>query len=461
MAAALLVAACGSNNGSGGGGNGSGAGGQTTGPTGGGGPGGGGGAGAGGGSGGTGGVSCPSGGGGIEHVVIIVQENHTFDTYFGTYCTAAPGSNPTCTSGASCCEAAPAMEPSGASPVVLDDTENAAFDPNHAQACELGEIDGGAMDMFVTGTMCSNADNFAIAPDSVTTTYHGYATKYAVADRYFQPIAGQSSSNDMYLAVAKEVFIDNAYEPKVTGSQCALTGTMPSMTGQETIASLLQAAGKKVAWYGEGYDDMKAAGTSCPSAPPGCGINLPIYPCVYDPGDVPFLYYSQHAKDPKFVRDYTTFATDIAAGKLPDVAYVKGLGFHSEHPGYGTKITPGAAFVDATVKAVLGSTCYAENTLILVTWDEGGGFFDHIAPPATSTVDNQPYGTRVPLLAIGPFANVNTVSHVQMEHSSIVKFLEFLYLGQTTGQLAARDAVVNNIGSLLDASKTGITIPDQ
>jgi len=48
-----------------------------------------------------------------------------------------------------------------------------------------------------------------------------------------------------------------------------------------------------------------------------------------------------------------------------------------------------------------------------------------------------------------------------MEHSSIVKFLEFLYLGQTTGQLAARDAVVNNIGSLLDTTKTGITIPDQ
>ncbi|HVY45956.1 MAG TPA: alkaline phosphatase family protein, partial [Minicystis sp.] len=177
------------------------------------------------------------------------------------------------------------------------------------------------------------------------------------------------------------------------------------------------------------------------------------------PGDVPFLYYSQHANDPNFVRDYATLAADLAAGTLPDVAYVKGLGFDSEHPGYGTTISAGAAFVDATVQAVLGS-CYAKDTLILVTWDEGGGFFDHVAPPATSAVDNQPYGARVPLIAIGPFAKPNTVSHVQMEHASIVKFLEFLYLGQTTGQLGARDAVVNNIGSLLDASKTGITIPD-
>ena len=98
---------------------------------------------------------------------------------------------------------------------------------------------------------------------------------------------------------------------------------------------------------------------------------------------------------------------------------------------------------------------------MLVTWDEGGGYFDHVPPPPDSTVDHQPYGTRVPLIAVGKFAKQNFVSHVQMEHSSIVKFIEFLYLDGQTGQLGARDAVVNNIGSLLDASKTGITIPDQ
>ena len=107
-------------------------------------------------------------------------------------------------------------------------------------------------------------------------------------------------------------------------------------------------------------------------------------------------------------------------------------------------------------------SCYANDTLILVTWDEGGGFFDHVAPPADSAVDNQPYGTRVPLIAIGPFAQARTPSRTcTMEHSSIVKFLEFNYLGERPGQLGARDAVVNNIGSLLDATKTGITIPDQ
>lgn len=412
------------------------------------------------GSGGTGGgtpLNCKDSGApttAVGHVVIVVQENHTFDTYFGGWCTAKTGSNPTCTQGPACCEAAPTMDPTGASPKVLDDTENSAYDPNHKQACELTEIDSGKMDAFATGGTCSNPDNFAYAPAATVKPYTDLATQYAIADRYFQPIAGQSSSNDMYLAVAKEVFIDNAYEPMVTGSSCELTTTMAPLTGQTTIADLLQTAGKTVAWYGEGYTAVQ---TGC-TVPADCPLQLPTYPCVYDPGDVPFLYYEQFASSTTFVRDYTQLATDVAAGTLPDVSYVKAIGYHSEHPGYGDTISAGTAFVSGLVQAIEGS-CYKEDTLILVTWDEGGGFFDHIAPPAESTVDNQPYGTRVPLLAIGRYAKKGTVSHVTMEHSSLVKFLEWNYLGGKTGQLSARDATVNNIGSLLDPAETGMTVP--
>ena len=102
---------------------------------------------------------------------------------------------------------------------------------------------------------------------------------------------------------------------------------------------------------------------------------------------------------------------------------------------------------------------YADDTLILVTWDEGGGFFDHVAPPAESAVDHEAPGTRVPLIAIGRFARHNVVSHVELEHSSIVRFLEWNFTG-TTGQLHNRDAVVNNLGSLLDPATTGIPVPE-
>jgi phospholipase C len=90
--------------------------------------------------------------------------------------------------------------------------------------------------------------------------------------------------------------------------------------------------------------------------------------------------------------------------------------------------------------------------------DESGGYFDHLAPPAASSVDGQPYGARVPLLALGRFARKGHVSHAIMEHSSIVKFIEWNWLGQT-GLLGGRDAVVNNIGSMLDASATFAAVP--
>ena len=72
----------------------------------------------------------------IAHVVLVVEENHTFDSYFGLYCQAPPGSNPTGTAGPECCEAAPVTEPHGASPTVLDDSTNFAEDRDHLQACE-------------------------------------------------------------------------------------------------------------------------------------------------------------------------------------------------------------------------------------------------------------------------------------------------------------------------------------
>ena len=150
----------------------------------------------------------------IKHVVIVIQENHTFDNYFGTYCTAPTGSNPTCTTGPACCEAAPATLPGDAgAPTVLTDSENGAHDPDHTQACELQEMNGGAMDKY-GAFPCSSPRNVALADPTLIAPYRAYAASYALADRYFQPVVGQSSSNDMYFARAKFVFhlIKSAHE---------------------------------------------------------------------------------------------------------------------------------------------------------------------------------------------------------------------------------------------------------
>ena len=117
------------------------------------------------------------------------------------------------------------------------------------------------------------------------------------------------------------------------------------------------------------------------------------------------------------------------------------------------------SFLDISAADAIEASPYAANTLVLVTYDEGGGYFDHVAPPPTSSVDGKDYGPRVPTFAIGRFARRGYVSHVELEHSSIVKFIEWNWLGGETGQLGTRDAVVNNIGSLLDPDETGAPVP--
>ena len=393
----------------------------------------------------------------IEHLVLIVQENHTFDNYFGRYCTAATGSNPTCTDGPACCEAAPATDPSGATAVLLDDAANGSYNPNHTQACEESEMDDGLMDKFVTGASCSAAGNLAYADSASVSTYWQLAGAGALADRYFQPVAGASTSNDMYLAGADFVFTDDEYETQSKGAICQ--GGVEKSYSVTTIADLLLAAGATFGVYAGGYAAAVAANPGCAAIPAACPSQVHGYPCDYDPGDIPFEYYPSLRDNPLYMKDFTQLQGDLTDGKLPSFSFVKAIGYLTEHPGGGDTISGGEAFVQSVVDAIQGSSS-ASSTLILVTWDESGGYFDHIAPPPDSQVDNQPYGPRVPLLAIGPFAQRNHVSHVSLEHSSVVKFIEWNWLGMQTGQLGTRDVVVNNLGSLLDPTATGTTVPD-
>lgn len=421
----------------------------------------------------------------IQHVVLIVQENHTFDSYFGRYCTAAAGSNPTCTSGPGCCERAPDKEPRGASPIVLDDASNFATDRDHQQACEVQQINGGKMDQFVTGSTgadtcagvgpsCASPNNWALASAATVGGYWTLADNNALADRYFQPIAGGTSSNDMYLAISHFQFVDNKAMPNTVG--CLLNCTAFALcfsasktiyTGKTTIADLLLSAGKTFTMYAEGYADAVSAGVNgCPNIAGTCQYSAITNPvahqaCRYDASDVPFNYYAQFANGAHNADFYSRFSQDVAANKLPDFAYIKAMSTRNEHPNV-SNISDGVNFVKSVVQTISQSP-YASSTLILLTWDEGGGFFDHVPPPPSIDTDDLnrpvPYGTRVPMLAIGPFAKKGYVSHVQMEHSSIVRFLEYNFLGPV-GQLGYSDAKVANIGSMIDAKAVGFQIPE-
>ncbi|HEY8086235.1 MAG TPA: alkaline phosphatase family protein [Polyangiaceae bacterium] len=406
-------------------------------------------------------ASC-DGGSCIEHLVVIVQENHTFDGHFGAYCTATPGSSPTCNTGPACCEAMPKTDPAGTAPTVLTDALNGGYDPNHEAACELIEIDDGKMDQFGSNDAggCGGPQNVVVADPATIKPYWDLAATGALADRYFQPIAGQSSANDMYLAAAKFLFEDNSNSPQGAAGQGCDQESLPVQFADKTIGDLLTAASVSWAWFSEGYQAMVSAGGVCPPKPTDCPASFSFYPCAFDPSDVPFEYFASTRDNPATMKDLSAFQAALTSGTgLPSVSFVKGIGYKTEHPGTGDKISAGVAFVTGLTAAIQASV-YAPSTLVLVTYDEGGGYYDHVAPPATSAVDGKPYGTRVPTYALGPFAKKNFVSHVTMEHSSIVKFIEWNWLGQKTGQLGARDAVVNNLGSLLDPQTTGVAIPE-
>lgn len=391
----------------------------------------------------------------IKHLVVIVQENHSFDNYFGQYCRAPVGSDPSCNDGPDCCEAGPKVDPgSGLPPVVLNDQSNIAFDPDHTQACELQEMNGGLMNRYVEGAIgCSNPGNFAYADPALVKTYRDYAASYALADRFFHPVVGSSSSNDMYLARASFVFLDNTVIPDATTVCVTAKGEKKTYT-DTTIGDLLSSCRVPWSFFSEGYRAATGhvggpGGPTLPGVPQCLGF-------TYDPSDNPFEYFDSTQDNGKYLRDLEDFFNALNQKRLPAVSFIKPVEARSEHPLF--PISAGVGFVKNIVDQVLESP-YKDDTLILLTADESGGYFDHIAPPGVSPVDHQPYGPRTYLIAIGPFAKTNYVSHVMMEHSSIVKFIEWNFLGGEPGQLGTRDAVVNGLGSLLDPAKTGVEVP--
>ncbi len=144
-----------------------------------------------------------------------------------------------------------------------------------------------------------------------------------------------------------------------------------------------------------------------------CGVGLLVgdgrcVQCTWDSSDIPSQYFESLRDRSEYIRDYdANFAQDVDAGKLGALSYVKPLGYKTEHPGSGTTITAGATFVQSVVDKIAASQKYQNNTLVIWTYDEGGGFFDHIVPPPTNPHDGQPYGVRIPTMAIGYFAKKN------------------------------------------------------
>ncbi len=240
--------------------------------------------------------------------------------------------------------------------------------------------------------------------------YFAYARQFTLCDNYFTAVAGPSTPNHLMLVTADSPVIDNP----------------PSSAGPYDLPSLpdlLDAAGLTWGSYTTGY---------------------------------PFTLIAKLGTRNR--KPQSDFASDAAAGKLPNVSWIYGPSGLDEHPT--ANVTTGMNWTVGVVNAVAQGPQWA-NSAIFITWDDWGGWADHVDPPQleTWTDGTQFYpGGRVGCLVLSPYAKRGYLSHAQHTHVSLVKFCEVTY---GLASINARDAASDGMEDCFDFSSPPNLAPPQ
>jgi phospholipase C len=412
----------------------------------------------------------------INHVVVIYLENHSFDNLYGEFPGAeglASASGALKQIGATGSAYATLPQVSGSpipttlvnAPFNIDQYVPATVatrDLVHRYYQEQQQIDGGKMDKFaqVSDAQGLSMGYYHTAPLPLAAE----AAKYTLADHFFHSAFGGSFLNHIYLiSAAAPVFpgapssvvatldasgnvvtdgfvtpdgyaVNTAYtvnqpHPATTPSnQLVPNQTMP------TIGDRLSDANVDWVWYSGGWKDALA------------GHADPLFQYHHQP----FAYFAKYADGTpgraQHLKDETDFMTAAAAGTLPAVSFVKPIGANNEHPGY-TDVMTGENHVMQLINAVRNGPNW-KNAAIIITYDEHGGFWDHVAPP---TIDRWGPGARVPTLIISPYARKGYIDHTRYETVSILSFIENRW---HLSPLGTRDAQAANLTGAFDFSQT-------
>jgi phospholipase C len=379
----------------------------------------------------------------IQHIVIVVQENRSFDNLFATFPNADGA-----TSGYECIH--------GKSKSILLAKQGlaGALDLNHNYATFWTQYDGGKMDCFNKagidgGKTPAGTYPYQYVDPTQIATYWQLAQQYALADHMFQTQGSGSFT---------------AHQDLIAGTTAVTSG---SLSG-----SLIDYPSNFQNW---GCDAPQ--GTTTPIAQWNGSLPLPIdmagpFPCVtyatgtlrdlLDRNGVSWKYYA-----PRYVNDtpgtlWNAFAAidavrhgpewstnistpqknvikDVTNGKLPAVSWVIPDQPHSDHPnGKGTP-DEGPSWVAAVVNAI-GNW---NSTAIVIVWDDWGGFYDHEKPPFFDQAGG--LGFRVPMIVVSPYVAAGTISHTQYEFGSILKFVEGTF---NLGSLGTTDQRATSIGDI-------------
>ncbi len=308
----------------------------------------------------------------IDHVVVIMKENHAFDNYFGTF-PGADGIPPNVS--------LPDGSGGNVSPHWLGTTST--WDLPHDRNAMLADYDGGRNDGFAI-----QAAAWGLAATSVgyydfreLPGYWSLAGNFTLADAYFQSVLGPTIPNRLYsIAGTANGIVSNAIS----------SGSIDNTTVFDQLQSRL------ISW--------KYYYTPSPIYQP----LLDYFPHIASS-------YPMQAQ----IVPMDRLMTDIQAGSLPQVAWVDpeaDLSVSEHPPG---NVAQGEAWTMGIVNAIMAGPQW-DTTAILLTWDENGGFYDHVPPPQ---VDGYGDGFRVPMIVISPFAKRGFVDHEVMDHMSILRLI--------------------------------------
>ncbi len=413
----------------------------------------------------------------IQHVVVIMQENRSFDSYFGTY----PGADgiPMKDGQPTVCVPDPIL---GHCVRPFHDRQDRNLGGPHSQVNASADINGGRMDGFVreqtlARSGCEQLFNPACGrgqasglPDVMgyhdgadIPNYWTYARDFVLDDHMFQSDASWSLPSHLYMVSEWSADCTVPGDPMSCVNNDQNPGPPPDFQRPNLgigtpampdyawtdLTYLLHRAG--VSW---GYYVFKGTEPDCESdAAVSCGpvSQGPRTPGIWNP----LPYFDTVRQDGQLgnVQSLSNFFAAVKAGTLPAVSWIDPNGTVSEHPP--GLISAGQTYVTGLINAIMRSPDWS-STAIFLSWDDWGGFYEHVVPPR---VDANGYGLRVPGLVISPYARRGYIDHSTLSFDAYVKFIEDDFLaGQrldptTDGRPDPRPDVRENAPQLADISQ--------
>ena len=378
----------------------------------------------------------------IQHVVIIMQENRSFDSYFGTF-PGADGIPPeTCV-----------PDPLGGSCVApFHNSRDVNYGGPHGQSSASADINGGAMNGFVAqaqaGQHCSSVNpncspcQTAGAGQCVDVmgyhdareipNYWTYAEDFVLQDHLFEPVSSWSLPQHLFMVSGWSASCTNPLQPFSCRNAPAAPGSDGYSSGNSftpndgmlhygwtDLTYLLHKFGVSWGYYifnGTEPDCESNTATTCTPVQQG-----PQTPGIWNP--LPsFTDVSQDGQVGN-IQSLSNFFTAARQGTLPAVSWIVPNGRVSEHPP--AMVSAGQTYVTGLVNAIMQSPNWS-STAIFLSWDDWGGFYDHVLPPH---LDRNGLGLRVPGIVISPYARRGFIDHQILSQDAYTKFIEDDFLG--------------------------------